>query len=309
MADYAVMLYNSAIHPSWGHPVQEVMYGTIWSEHGDVLPTIRSAHYLHRYMPGGRKQTLLPVWALDFTFRESNTAYRVVTNSGPWKKRHIFTANLYPPNTPFWEDCGPGPYFNHSSYILFVGGEVLGLDRLVDPQLRYLHFLDEACVLGTLLQQIAEVGLHRGEEGFCQAQALFFQLLDALLCSTPIDRENRSTGGHAAIAADAGLITAVDAYLREHLHERVTIDMLATHCKVSVSTLAHTYRKGAGMSPIARLLRYRLDAAKMLLLKGLTLKEIAAMVGFSDHYYLSKAFKQCEGITPRQFVQTIQRRP
>jgi len=40
-------------------------------------------------------------------------------------------------------------------------------------------------------------------------------------------------------------------------------------------------------------------------MKGQRLKTIAATLGFSDVYYLSKMFKRVEGRSPRQFVKAL----
>lgn len=53
-------------------------------------------------------------------------------------------------------------------------------------------------------------------------------------------------------------------------------------------------------------LRMRIEFAKTLLLKGQTLKAIAAETGFCDPFHLSKTFKQVTGHSPRQFVESLE---
>ena len=50
----------------------------------------------------------------------------------------------------------------------------------------------------------------------------------------------------------------------------------------------------------AYLRRLRLEKARLLVERGLTLKEIAAETGFYDEFHLSKAFKQFFGVPPSQ---------
>jgi AraC-like DNA-binding protein len=93
--------------------------------------------------------------------------------------------------------------------------------------------------------------------------------------------------------------------MKSHLSERLTLRRLAREAHVAVSTLSHAYRSQTGEPPMATLMRYRIDAAKGLLLKGYRLKAIAEQTAFSDAFHLSKAFKKLEGRSPRAFLRSL----
>ena len=46
----------------------------------------------------------------------------------------------------------------------------------------------------------------------------------------------------------------------------------------------------------------RISRAKQLLAEGKSIKEVAALVGYSDVFYFMRIFKKVTGITPGQFV-------
>jgi AraC-like DNA-binding protein len=63
--------------------------------------------------------------------------------------------------------------------------------------------------------------------------------------------------------------------------------------------------------PVARLERVRepLDTRgrhiRALLLRRISLKEIAAATGFTDVFHLSRVFKQAEGVSPRKYLRRV----
>jgi AraC-like DNA-binding protein len=60
------------------------------------------------------------------------------------------------------------------------------------------------------------------------------------------------------------------------------------------------------MTPAKRLLQFRINAAKRLLLTGeISLGDVAARCGFSSQSYFSYAFKKSKKMTPREYGKAI----
>jgi AraC-like DNA-binding protein len=272
--------------------------GNMWNSPSAVRPrvlavtrSICEAGYYGRYESAQ--------WILDYSFT-SFGRYRVGAESAPWKKRLSSEAHLYSPRTPYWEDtAAAGVPRTRGIFLSFAGGETALASSLLRS--RCVCFRDPAQRLGRLLERMLELGLARGPAGFAEAQAILWEII-GLLNTSVADR----CGGRVIPAKEegpmvSGFIQSVHAYLHEHLAERVTRESLARHLKLSVSVLAHRYHDEAGESLMNTLARMRIHAAKGLLLKGYSLKLIAAQTGFCDEYHLSRTFKRTEGIPAREF--------
>ena len=80
---------------------------------------------------------------------------------------------------------------------------------------------------------------------------------------------------------------------------------LARACGTTVNTLHRQFFKAAGLPVKTWLLNRKMEnAAKMLLHEGLSIKETADRLGYSDRYHFSKTFKKFFGTSPASFVKS-----
>lgn len=93
------------------------------------------------------------------------------------------------------------------------------------------------------------------------------------------------------------------SYIAENLGERFTLNDLAREAGVSRFHFARLFRVSTGDSPMAYLLKSRVERAKQMLLQGeLPVCEIAAVLGFCDQSHLTRTFRRLTGVTPRAFA-------
>lgn len=79
---------------------------------------------------------------------------------------------------------------------------------------------------------------------------------------------------------------------------------LAALCGMSESHFTRLFRAAFGTTPIDWLRRERISQAKRRLVETRdAIKEIAAQVGYGDHYFFSKDFKAFTGVPPRAYRQ------
>ena len=92
------------------------------------------------------------------------------------------------------------------------------------------------------------------------------------------------------------------SYIYAHSSEKLTLGKVAEAFYLSESGLARRLRESTGTSFIKLLTAIRIDrASEFLIYTGLTLGEIAEMVGFVDASHLSKHFVAKVGITPNSY--------
>jgi AraC-like DNA-binding protein len=128
---------------------------------------------------------------------------------------------------------------------------------------------------------------------YWKEQQLFVELLGML-------EERPEENGSAAPAA--ALADKTEAYLRQHYQAEITNGSLAEalhfHPNYIVRCMKAVYR----CSPMEYLHRYRMEQAKLLLIKTeLPIARIAEQAGFQNAPYFSNCFKQYAGVSPLRF--------
>jgi transcriptional regulator GlxA family with amidase domain len=90
-------------------------------------------------------------------------------------------------------------------------------------------------------------------------------------------------------------------WLQANLHRPLDVPNLATRVGLSERTFYRKFVAATGESPARFIEAVRLDAARMLLSQGLTLKAIAAQVGLMPTARLTRAFERRFGVSPSLF--------
>ncbi|MEW6360315.1 MAG: AraC family transcriptional regulator [Planctomycetota bacterium] len=88
-------------------------------------------------------------------------------------------------------------------------------------------------------------------------------------------------------------------FIEENYAAPLTLPEIAQHFFTSPYHFSRIFKETTGLSPIAYLNRTRMENAKRLLLApDLTVKAVAARVGYRDPHYFARAFAREEGMTP-----------
>lgn len=103
-------------------------------------------------------------------------------------------------------------------------------------------------------------------------------------------------------ANEPGWLEKVKEYIiNNYKNPDINISHIADKFSMSVSYLGGTFKKFEGMSILDYIHLLRINECKKLLLQGMTLKNCAEAVGYTDAKTLIRAFKRYEGITPGQY--------
>jgi AraC-like DNA-binding protein len=97
-------------------------------------------------------------------------------------------------------------------------------------------------------------------------------------------------------------LTNVIQYIRQHLTEKIGIEVLCEKACMSKSVFFRLFKNTFGISPLEYIIRERIDLAKSLL-KSPEVSVTAACYqsGFNNLNYFARLFKRIEGVTPSEF--------
>ncbi len=91
-------------------------------------------------------------------------------------------------------------------------------------------------------------------------------------------------------------------YIYNHLHEVITVKILAETAGLNPSYLSTLFKKETGQTVSGYILSKRMEAAQnMLRFTDYSCADIAATLAFSSQSHFIRAFKKATGQTPREF--------
>lgn len=90
-------------------------------------------------------------------------------------------------------------------------------------------------------------------------------------------------------------------YIHIHLHEKITIDTLATHVNLSRDYLSVLFLKETGFTIHAYILKEKLEEAQKMLISGKTINEVSYILAFSSQSHFTAVFKKTYGLTPSAY--------
>jgi AraC-like DNA-binding protein len=98
------------------------------------------------------------------------------------------------------------------------------------------------------------------------------------------------------------LSTSICDYLKEHLRDRVTLDMLSERFHFGKVYLCDVFKKNIGTSIMNYHLDLKISEAKRLLRETkMSVSEISEHLGFESQSYFSRCFKSRVGHPPQSF--------
>lgn len=110
-----------------------------------------------------------------------------------------------------------------------------------------------------------------------------------------------ASGGFATGTAQPAVRRAI-AFIDSHLGEDLQLDDIAAAARVSKFHFARQFRAVTGTSPMAYVMRSRIERAKRMLdaERGLII-EVALELGFCDQSHFTRSFRRETGRTPGQY--------
>ena len=104
------------------------------------------------------------------------------------------------------------------------------------------------------------------------------------------------------VAKSATIIDKIQSYVQEHYAENIGRSEIAAELFLTPEYLAKLYKKKTGMNLKDYINEYRIKRAKQLLkLEGISISDVAEMVGFDNFSYFSTVFKKATGMSPKEY--------
>ena len=94
-------------------------------------------------------------------------------------------------------------------------------------------------------------------------------------------------------------------YIADNCGEKLSLGVLASTFYVSRTKLATDFNEVMGMSVGEYILKVRIDRARVKLVDGKSISEVAFDCGFASTSYFIQSFKKIMDITPKQFMEAV----
>jgi AraC family transcriptional regulator of arabinose operon len=91
-------------------------------------------------------------------------------------------------------------------------------------------------------------------------------------------------------------------YLRKNIDQRLTLDDMCDHARLSKSHFLRLFKEQTGYSPVDYFIHLKIQHACMLLsVTRQSVQEVSLAVGYDDPYYFSRIFKKIIGVSPSKY--------
>ncbi|NEQ25345.1 MAG: helix-turn-helix transcriptional regulator, partial [Microcoleus sp. SIO2G3] len=162
-----------------------------------------------------------------------------------------------------------------------------------------LPFFASSIVMDAELAAIA-LRFHIATEGSAsrlEQESLLLQLLSEwILRYAELRQEAR------AIAPEREAVRRVREYLQDHFHENVTLDRLSQIANLSPYHLNRVFSAEVGIPPHQYQAQVRIARAKLMLMKGVPIGQVALNTGFADQSHFGRYFKRYMQVSPRRYL-------
>lgn len=152
--------------------------------------------------------------------------------------------------------------------------------------------------INRLLLDVFELQQNKENNEWKTVQCLM-RLWEILFQHTKVNAEVFKSETSAAKQAQLQIMMQ---YMKDNYQKPISLDELSAEAAISKSSVLKLFSGVLHTSPIAFLVRYRLQcAAKLLLSSEQTVGSIAQNTGFADVAYFCRKFKELYGMTPTQY--------
>jgi AraC family transcriptional regulator len=152
-----------------------------------------------------------------------------------------------------------------------------------------------------LLEQVMRA---LGEQACVGAPDLYAETAGELLAAHILVR-HAGFSERRSLPRDDVRIRRVDAFLRENLGKRLTLDSMAQEAKLGRFHLLRLFKEAFGETPYRRLTRMRMaEACRQLSQSRKSVTEIAFLCAYGNPSHFTTAFRRVMGVSPNVYRRT-----
>lgn len=241
-------------------------------------------HYVER--PRGAAQAIL-IYCVDGAGELDIAGQQHAVRQG--------TAVVIPPHAPHVyrsEDSDPWSLL----WVHFTGHQTAAvLQSLgVSADNPLLHVPDTLQVRNAFEDTFACLNHHDSDAGLLAMSSELLRLLGKIkLHQSPARPQRQSAENRVGATLD---------FMRQHVDKLLTLEQLAALSGQSASYYCKLFKERTGQTPLAYFSQLKVRrACELLDLTDLTVRQIAAELGYEDPYYFSRLFKKVQGCSPAKY--------
>ncbi|MEB2623879.1 AraC family transcriptional regulator [Pseudomonas sp. YuFO8] len=152
-----------------------------------------------------------------------------------------------------------------------------------------------------------DLRLYRASEAFVQALDHPLEILEEQDALYDLAMALRAVGGkpRGRKRLDYRSAERARAFIMEHLHQGITLEMLEQASGREQWSLSRDFRALYGTSPYRFVTLRRLDSFRRLILDGFTLVDAALAAGFHDQSHMTRHFTRSYGVSPLRWLERL----
>ncbi len=120
-----------------------------------------------------------------------------------------------------------------------------------------------------------------------------------------INRYATSPYRETPVSHEKERVAKIIELFHQHLGDDMRLDELARQVDCTSYHLIRFFKKAVGLTPHAYLIQLRLEKARSLLRRGVSVVDASFSSGFTDQSHLTRHFKQKFGVTPGNYKQQV----
>ncbi|MGG3504400.1 AraC family transcriptional regulator [Paenibacillus lautus] len=188
------------------------------------------------------------------------------------------------------------PYLKYWSHFSATVGDSDVFSWLNVP---YCYDLSENAEIPSLFQQLVDAHRTGTIAARLKEKSVMLDILSRVF-------EHQHPQIHTDKMEDLGRLHKVQQYIKNHLHEEITLEQMAGTLHLHPNYFIKYFKRHFGITPQKYLSLKRMEQAKLMLrTTPLSIKEIADATGFESANYFSKTFRKEVGYSPSEYRNNI----